>query len=92
MELDDILKERGSRYGQFIDNATIAQALKDVMHKTTNWDALAADQKECLEMIAAKISRLLTGNPDYADSWQDIAGYAELVTKRLSEQDSVKST
>ena len=45
---------------------------------------LSPDQREALEMIAHKIARILNGDPDYADSWHDIAGYAQLVADRLN--------
>jgi|SRR5688572_53085 len=47
------------------------------------WQALAADQREALEMNAHKVARILNGDPDYSDSWRDIAGYATLVADRL---------
>lgn len=34
-------------------------------------------------MIFNKVARILNGNPNYADSWVDIAGYAKLVSDRL---------
>jgi len=34
-------------------------------------------------MIAHKIGRIINGDPDYDDSWVDIAGYAKLVSDRL---------
>ena len=34
-------------------------------------------------MIFAKVGRILNGDPNYADSWIDIAGYAKLVADRL---------
>ena len=34
-------------------------------------------------MICHKIGRIVNGDPDYADSWIDIAGYAKLVADRL---------
>ena len=34
-------------------------------------------------MIAHKIGRIINGDPDYDDSWADIAGYAKLVSDRL---------
>lgn len=43
-----------------------------------------ADAVEALEMIAHKIGRILNGDPGYADSWVDIAGYAQLVADRLN--------
>lgn len=44
---------------------------------------LDPDQREALEMIAHKIARILNGDPNYADSWVDIAGYAKLIADRL---------
>jgi hypothetical protein len=41
------------------------------------------DQAEALDMIFHKIGRILNGDPNYADSWIDIAGYAKLVADRL---------
>jgi hypothetical protein len=48
------------------------------------WTGLAPDQQEALDMIAHKIARILNGDPNYADSWVDIAGYAQLVADRLN--------
>ena len=81
--LDAVLNERGSRYGSFLKHAVITQRLKAVMTDTPNWIALNDDMVESLEMIAHKIGRILNGDPTYADSWVDIAGYAQLVADRL---------
>ena len=78
------LNERGSRYGSFVKHAFITQRLKAVMSDTDNWIALNDDMIEALEMIAHKIGRILNGDPAYADSWVDIAGYAQLVADRLN--------
>lgn len=82
---DDILKERGSRYGEFISHADITQALKETIreHMFERWSDLDADQQEALDMICHKIGRIANGDPDYSDSWHDIAGYAKLVADRL---------
>ena len=82
--LDTMLAARGLRYGTFLKRAIIAQRLKAVMADTPNWIALNDDMAESLEMIAHKISRILGGDPAYADSWVDIAGYAQLVADRLN--------
>jgi len=82
-DIRDTLEERGTRYGAFCDHAEISQELKDVMHDTLNWESLRPDQKEALEMIQHKIARILNGDPDYIDSWTDIAGYSTLVADRL---------
>ena len=82
--IEETLKERGSRYGSFEDQGRIEQEIKDAMRRAPGWDKLAPDQKSALEMIAVKISRILKGDPDYADSWHDIQGYAKLIEDRLA--------
>lgn len=84
-DVDATLAERGSRYGKFIEHANITQYLKDALRRKmgAKWDALADDQKEALEMICHKLGRIVNGDPDYTDSWVDIAGYAKLVADRL---------
>lgn len=85
MSIKDTLAERGERYGSFESNADLAQHLKHVMRMHAGWDGLDVDQAEALEMIAHKISRILNGDPNYADSWLDIAGYASLIEQRLKQ-------
>jgi len=81
-DIKDILQERGERYGTFENHAAISQSLKRVMFATEK--SLDDDQSEALEMIAHKIARILNGDPNYVDSWLDIAGYATLVAERLN--------
>lgn len=82
-DITTTLTERGSRYGKFKDHARISQELKAVMHGRSGWDRLKPDQREALDMVQHKVARILNGDPDYADSWVDIAGYAKLVADRL---------
>lgn len=78
-----ILTERGERYGKFIKHADVTQCLKKVLFNRRIRDSFAPDQVEALEMICHKMARIVNGDPDYADSWIDIAGYAKLVADRL---------
>jgi len=80
-----VLDARAKNYGPFIDMATITQNLKEILHAAPSWKNMKADQQESLEMIVHKIARILNGQPDYADSWVDIAGYARLVSERLEK-------
>ena len=84
--VNEMLAGRESRYGSFQGHAKIAQGLKAVMHERSGWDGLADDQKEALEMIQHKIARILNGDPNYHDSWLDVAGYATLVANRLESK------
>ena len=81
-----VLEERGKKYGSFEGHATITQNLKIAMRNSKNWFGLNADMTEALEMIQHKIGRILNGDPNYADSWVDIAGYATLVAERLERK------
>jgi hypothetical protein len=83
--VDAILDARGSRYGNFLDHARITQRLKEVAHgfAAHHGKTFDVDQAEALDMIFHKIGRILNGDPNYADSWIDIAGYAKLVADRL---------
>lgn len=83
--LGSVLQERGSRYGDFINNANVSQDLKCIMEQSTNWNNMDNDMREALHMIAHKISRILEGDYTYDDSWVDIAGYSTLVAERLQK-------
>jgi len=82
------LAQRGSRYGDFTDHAAVCQDIKRVMLNTNTipgrgFSRLADVQKQALEVIADKIARILTGDPNYDDNWHDIQGYAKLAEDRL---------
>jgi hypothetical protein len=82
MSIAKTLKQRQKTHGDFATHAAISQDLKAVLWKH-DFQGLAPDQCEALEMIAHKIARILNGNPDHHDHWHDIAGYATLVAERL---------
>lgn len=84
--IDSTLEKRGSKYGTFEDNANTTQFLKEFFKTHSSWNDMSRYQKESLEMIAHKIARILNGDPDYDDSWVDIAGYATLVVKQLKRE------
>jgi hypothetical protein len=83
--ISEILDERGKRYGTFVGHAEVSQQLKTVMADALMQRSkdITNDQHEALDMIAHKIARIINGDPNYADSWIDIAGYAQLVADRL---------
>lgn len=87
--IEEVLAQRGKRYGDFTDHARIAQRLQDTMRdagvkvKGEGWDRLSVVQKQALSVIADKIARILSGDPNYDDNWIDIQGYAKLAQDRL---------
>ena len=86
-DINTTLTERGQRYGTFKNHAAIAQELKRALYRHMDQVSKVepdADQLEAMEMICHKLARIVNGDPDYADSWHDIAGYAQLVADRLN--------
>ena len=88
-ETNELLNERGKRYGTFKRHARVSQALKRsiVEHIDEQQKVLEPYQAEALEMICHKIARIVNGDPNYIDSWADIAGYATLVVKTLQGEE-----
>lgn len=78
-----ILAERGKRYGNFEDQALISQKLKAIVTSAMGHALFAPDQHEALQMFCTKMARIINGDPNYIDNWDDIAGYATLVADRL---------
>lgn len=87
-DIKGTLSERGNRYGDFSHHAEIAQRLQDDMRCYDGWHHLDAVKKQALTVIADKIARILSGDPEYADNWHDIQGYARLVEDRLGDDKS----
>ena len=90
MTVEKTLEERGARYGQFIDHATIAQGLINVLHEAPNWQKLEPDMRQALHVIMDKTARILNGDPYYQDNWHDIIGYSTLVERRLIKEEEQK--
>lgn len=79
------LKQRGSCYGSFEDNARITQALNKVLETAPNFNQLKDEHKEAYHMIFHKIARSVCGDPMHADNIHDIIGYATLLEKFLDK-------
>jgi hypothetical protein len=79
----EILNERSTTHGKFSANAAAAQKLTSAFRQSERWKSLSEVQREALDLIALKLSRILTGDPHHADHWADISGYAQLVLGEL---------
>ena len=81
---EQLLTERGNKYGNWDDCARIARTLKYIIHTEVTLrhergqQLLTDSQREALEMIAVKISRIIAGKSSFHDHWDDIMGYAKL--------------
>ena len=66
-------------------NALFGLEFKSVLYRElgSRNKRLADDQSEALDMIMTKIARVINGDANHVDTWNDIAGYATLVSERL---------
>lgn len=78
IETESLLQERQKTHGSFELNASISQDIKYLFAKQKCYEPLIDVHKESLDMIALKISRILSGQANFKDHWDDIAGYAKL--------------
>lgn len=88
--VEEILQERPKVHGIFAVGARWTQACKRMAKTMPSWEAMADDQRESIDMIIHKTQRILAGDPNHADHWDDIAGYALLVSKRLKAEAAAK--
>lgn len=85
-DTDAIISERQKTHGNYRENARIAQLLKSVAENEPNWRTLSASQRESVHMIFFKLARIMSGQANYKDHWDDIAGYAHLISKELESK------
>ena len=83
---------RYERHGDFGVLSGLSQSLEDTIREHVNgaaWEAMSALQREALKMLVHKIARIVNGDPDYPDTWRDIAGYCTRVAEILEAQSIV---
>lgn len=78
------MEERQKTHGSFKKNAEISQKIKELFSQF-GYDYLSDEHIEALDMIALKLSRILSGQADFKDHWDDIAGYAKLASEACND-------
>ena len=86
--MSDLLNERAKTHGDFAETARMSQALKSLMGTGYRYPELSDAQCEALDMIAVKIARIVSGDPNHKDTWIDIAGYATLALNACTASES----
>ena len=77
-----LLETRQQTHGSFEDNAIISQALKRSFREVPGWLHLTDVERECMDMIALKFSRILSGKSLEKQHWEDVVGYAKLAEEK----------
>lgn len=79
MTTEELLNERSKTHGDWANQSGVAQSLKSVLHSVPGYnDRLTLAQREALEMVCTKMARIVCGNPNEPDHWNDGAGYFTL--------------
>lgn len=87
----DITKERQHTHGDWDEGAAIAVDVMDKLRDGEAWDEMTPGMQEAIHMIVHKMQRIVSGNPHVKDHWDDIGGYAELVSRRLAPPSQPRS-
>lgn len=74
---------RGETHGDYAQMSLRIQTIKSAMHSGPQWDNMSPGQREALELIATKIGRIVCGDPNFKDHWDDIIGYCNLAKDRI---------
>lgn len=91
IDVKEVLKQRGDRYGSYNKVALTSQNLKFALRNGDSWkdNKLSPDQRESLELICNKLSRIVNGDPNYLDSWVDIIGYVQLIVNEIDNHEKL---
>lgn len=85
-----LTKVRGPVHGNFAEGATITQGVIALLSSGSSWPKMSPAKREALHMIVHKMHRIVTGNPDHKDHWDDIGGYGQLGANDCLEAAPVK--
>jgi hypothetical protein len=80
---ETLVQTREETHGFFLNTARVAQDLKAVLFDGVGPGHYTNVEAEGLSMICSKLSRIVAGDPDFKDHWDDIAGYAKMVSDTL---------
>jgi len=79
--VEGLIAQRQNTHGEFGDNARISQAIKRIMRAEPGWELLSDTERESMDMIALKFSRILSGKSLEKHHWEDVVGYGKLAER-----------
>ena len=79
---DKLLVTREATHGSFLENAKVSQGVKEWLRTSPGWRNLSDVEREVMDMIALKFSRVLAGKSLSVEHWEDVVGYAKLALEQ----------
>jgi hypothetical protein len=83
-DTDALLDERSQTHGRFRDFSRTTQEIKAALRGGANWRNLNPVQRQALEALADKASRIVNGDAYFFDHWADLAGYVQLAVDDIN--------
>lgn len=84
-EVAALTATRQTTHGDFRTNARISQKLKAVVRSYDGWEHLDDVEKESVDMICLKLSRIISGKSLERQHWEDVEGYARLAVRECKQ-------
>lgn len=84
-EESEIIEERKNTHGSYQEVADLSQRFKRLHQNHKKQYRLTQGQREALDQIALKMARIVCGDPNCEDHWNDIKGYAELAKRSIEK-------
>lgn len=89
--VEKAMATRPSTHGAFGDNADISQGIKRLIQNGPSYHLLTDTQKEVIDMVAHKLSRIAAGDPSTLDHWVDLAGYSSIAVREMQLEQGVEN-
>jgi ribosomal protein S10 len=77
-ESEHLIATREVTHGSFKENARISQSLKLILRSSHGWQSLTDVEREAMDMISVKFSRISSGRSLEKQHWEDVVGYGSL--------------
>jgi len=81
--VDGLISDRAKTHGDFQRNTVTAQGLKALIRSTPNWGNMPPAFQEALDMVCSKMARILHGDAEAVEHWEDMEGYPHLIVRML---------
>jgi len=85
VDVNEVIADRTKTHGDYQEVAKVHHYLMAAVKKGPAYNTLTPVQEMSLLMIVHKISRVVSGNPNLADHWLDIEGYARLARLEIEK-------
>lgn len=85
LEAKTLIAIRPTTHGDFAIGAKFTQAVMRAAAESPSWSTMSDIHKECFHHIVQKLQRVVCGDPNFKDHWDDAAGYAMIGSREVKD-------